>query len=238
MDEIFTQLFDQVNQFEREWNPYLAKYIKMENILPEIYLNQLLQFNKTFFSDSTDVKIGLAKIIQDIIIGKQNESSLKIFHDKFEHVGDYRVTSLPFSRDIQLYIDHVRILGDLPNVTVLDKSEDFDEFLDKNHNEYIVVNSFDSKPIHKPENESEDDYFVFGGLLMEWPPIVNNVSYVAFNYEFYKRLPKHLVNKTDKRVISLMKNKQIIVYDLKQFHKNKDIIEQKVKEIENNIGKL
>ena len=53
-----------------------------------------------------------------------------------------------------------------------------------------------------------------------------------------KKLTEHLVNKTDKRVVSLMKHKRIIVYDMNEFWTKRDVIQQKVTQIEKNIGKV
>ena len=67
--------------------------------------------------------------------------------------------------------------------------------------------------------------------------IGNNITFVAFNYEINDRLAKHLVNRTEKCVICLFSKSRLIAYDLKQFYEKRKLIEEKVNQIRDKIGK-
>ena len=107
-------------------------------------------------------------------------------------------------------------------------------------NKALSINSEFTMLILYPEffpkvlKEVFSNIFAGGGFTKNNP----NVSYVSFNYKMYDKLSEHLVNKTDKRVFSLMKHKRIIVYDLNEFWTKRDDIQQKVSQIEKNIGKV
>ena len=225
------KLVDHVNLFEREWNAFQYDCTEQSQYLSQNSLNEFDKFNETFYNNYTMVIERLSKKIISVRSGQEDESSLNEFYEEVKYMTDLRVEKLSLYKNWIQITEMIDSLNSFPNLTILNKTYDFDKFLNDNVNEDLVVYSFTNI-----ENCDENIGILFD-MKNGTDMFGNNISFVAFNYEIYDRLAKHLVNRREKCVICLFSKSRLIAYDLKQFYENRKLIEEKVNQMRDKIGK-
>ena len=235
----FTTFFDIVNQFEQRWNAFLLDQKQQIQYLSSNKLNEIDKFNQSFYNNYTMADSQLAKLIVDIRRGDKNESTLKQLYKDWEFMTKLRLENITLYKDLYNYFNFLKLFPDLiPNMVLLKKNIHFDDYLMSNDKDNLIMAySFNDKTTFYQDCFKKHRSMFFQ-IINNTERIGNNLTFVAFNYQIYDRLAKHLVNRTEKCVICLFSKSRLIAYDLKQFYENKDKIEVKVNQIRNRIGEF
>ena len=234
----FGNFFDFVNEFEQKWNAFLFDRKQQLQYLSLNKLNEIEQFNQSFYNNYTMAEKQLAKLVIDIRRGDQNESTLTQLFEKWEFMTELSLENIQFYEVLKEYLIFVKALHDIiPNLVLLNRSLDFDDYLMANNNDNaIVVYSFNGRTRFEVQCYKRNK-LIFVEIKDNIEKIGNNITFVAFNYEINDRLAKYLVNRTEKCVICLFSKSRLIAYDLKQFYEKRKLIEEKVNQIRDKIGK-
>ena len=229
---------NQVNiEFEQDWNAFLYDCNQLNQYIGKNKLDELDQFNQTFYNNYTSVVNQLSSLTLEFRRGQKNESALDQYYEDVEYLEDQRLENLPFYKRLSNYLDNLdRFKKDIPNMIVLNKSNDYDNYLMANSDEDIVVYSFNYE--NCKEGDYYPNYYLYEEISDNRHMFGNNLTLVSFNYEIYDRLAKHLVNKQEKCVICLFSKSALIAFDLKQFRDNNNLTIEKVDQIRNKLGKF
>ena len=110
-------------------------------------LNEIEQFNQSFYNNYTMAEKQLSKLVIDIRRGDQNESTLTQLFEKWEFMTELSLENIQFYEVLKEYLIFVKALHDMiPNLVLLNRSLDFDDYLIANNNDNaIVVYSFNGR---------------------------------------------------------------------------------------------
>ena len=233
----FIDFFDKINKFEQNWNAFQSDNRKESLYLSQNRLNEIDEFNRTFYGNYSKIIESLSKMIVEIRRGEKEESVLKKLYEQVKHLKELDIENLLLYKNWDNYKDiRINLKEIVPNLEELNKTNDFENYLHSNKDKDIIVFTFDDGFCGNNDGIYKN-YYVLRDIMKNMNRFGNNISFVAFNYEIYDRLAKHLVNRREKCVICLFSKSRLIAYDLKQFYENRKLIEEKVNQIRDKIGK-